>query len=406
MANIDTSIFSVGAIERGRLVALTGDCMVCHTQEGGKTNAGGLGLETPFGTVFTTNITPDKETGIGTWSYKAFERAMREGIHQDGTHLYPAFPYTSYAKISDEDLQSLYAYLMTQPAVSQPNVETRLSFPMNVRPLLAGWNTLFHRDRQAYTPDDAQSTLWNRGAYLVNSSGHCTACHTPRNALGAEKSGKNQFLAGGFADNWEAPALTDLSSAPIPWTEAELFQYLRTGYSPLHGTAAGPMGPVVTGLAQLPEGDVRAMAHYLASLNPEAKASEATHGALAASLEARSQADADTMLMPGENLFNGACAVCHDSRSGPVLFGARPSLALNTNLHSDQPDNVIQVLMHGISRPALANLSTMPAFKHSMNDTQLESLVHYMRKRFAPDKAAWNNVSGKIATIRKQAGHP
>ncbi|AHG65176.1 c-type cytochrome [Advenella mimigardefordensis] len=406
VSRVDTSIFSAQAIERGRLVALSGDCMVCHTAPDGQTNAGGLGLDTPFGTIYTTNITPDRETGIGAWSYKAFERAMREGIHRDGRHLYPAFPYTAYAKMSDEDLQSLYAYLMTQPAVSSPNKETRLPFPMNVRPLMAGWNTLFHRDRQAYTPDPNQSPLWNRGAYLVNSSGHCAACHSPRNALGAEKSGENNFLGGGFADNWEAPALNKRSAAPIPWTEQELFQYLRTGYSPLHGVAAGPMGPVVAGLAQLPETDVRAMAHYLASLNPATTESTDNQAVMAARLEADSQASQDTRLLPGETLFNGACAVCHDSGSGPVLFGARPSLALNSNLHSDHPDNVIQVLMHGITRPAQANLSTMPGFKHSMNDAQMASLLQYMRTRFAPDKPAWNNLPEKIANIRQQQGHP
>ena len=386
-------------------MALAGDCMVCHTTEGGQPNAGGLGLDTPFGTIYTTNITPDKETGIGTWSYKAFERAMREGIHQDGRHLYPAFPYTAYAKISDEDLQSLYAHLMTQEPVYAPNKETRLPFPMNMRPLVAGWNLLYHRDRQAYTPDADKSTLWNRGAYLVNSSGHCAACHSPRNALGAEKSGANKFLAGGFADNWEAPALTALSTAPIPWTENELFQYLRTGYSPMHGVAAGPMGPVVAGLAQLPENDVRAMAHYLSSLNPVSAEQEQEHAVQAASLEAASRAEGALMLMPGESLFNGACAACHDAREGPVLFGSRPSLALNSNLHSDHPDNTIQVLMHGITRPALAALGAMPAFKNSMNDRQMEELLVYMRKRFAPDKPAWTGLKDKIATIRQQAGH-
>ncbi|MGX9935991.1 c-type cytochrome [Advenella kashmirensis] len=406
VARVDTSIFSAQAIERGRLVALTGDCMVCHTAPGGQTNAGGLGLDTPFGTIFTTNITPDRETGIGAWSYKAFERAMREGIHRDGRHLYPAFPYTAYAKMSDEDLQSLYAYLMTRPAVSAPNQETRLPFPMNLRPLVAGWNALFHRDRQAYAPNPEKSPLWNRGAYLVNSSGHCAACHSPRNALGAEKSGENHFLAGGFADNWEAPALNKLSSSPIAWTEQELFQYLRTGYSPLHGVAAGPMGPVVAGLAQLPEADVQAMAHYLASLNRAATESARNPAVQAARLEADSQANQEARLLPGETLFNGACAVCHDSGSGPVLFGARPSLALNSNLHSDHPDNVIQVLMHGITRPAQANLSTMPGFKNSMNDAQMESLLQYMRTRFAPDKPAWNNLRKKIAEIRQQPGHP
>ncbi len=405
VAHVDTSIFSDQAIERGRLVAIAGDCMVCHTAEGGQPNAGGLGLDTPFGTIYTTNITPDKETGIGAWSYKAFERAMREGIHQDGRHLYPAFPYTAFAKISDEDLQSLYAYLMTQEPVKSQPPKTELPFPMNLRPLVAGWNLLFHRDKQAYAPDESQSTLWNRGAYLVNSSGHCAACHTPRNALGAEKGGKANYLAGGFADNWEAPALNGLSRSPIPWTEQELFQYLRTGYSPRHGVAAGPMGPVVAGLAQLPESDVRAMAHYLASLNPVDPQQEKEHAAQAARLEEDSRSNQAVMLMPGEQLFNGACAVCHDPRGGPVLFGARPSLALNSNLHSDHPDNAIQVLMHGITRPAQPTLGSMPGFKDSMNDRQMEDLLAYMRARFAPDKPAWTGLKGKIAAIREQKGH-
>ncbi|MGG4581939.1 c-type cytochrome [Alcaligenes sp. Me129] len=405
VGQVDTSIFSELAIERGRLVAIAGDCMVCHTAEGGTPNAGGLGLDTPFGTIYTTNITPDKETGIGSWSYKAFERAMREGIHQDGRHLYPAFPYTAFAKISDEDMQSLYAYLMTQEPVKSEVPETKLPFPMNMRPLVAGWNLLFHRDPNAYVPDPTQTVQWNRGAYLVNSSGHCAACHSPRNMLGAERGGEANFLAGGFADNWEAPALNSLSKAPIPWTEQELYQYLRTGYSPRHGVAAGPMGPVVAGLAELPESDVRAMAHYLSSLNPVESEQEQTHAAQAALLEQNSRSNKEVMLMPGENLFNGACAVCHDPRGGPVLFGARPSLALNSNLHSEHPDNTIQVLMHGITRPAQPALGSMPGFKNSMNDEQMEDLLNYMRARFAPDKPAWTGLKDKIATIREQKGH-
>ncbi|WP_350494909.1 cytochrome c [Neopusillimonas aromaticivorans] len=163
---IDTSIYSAAAIERGRLVALAGDCMVCHTADDGTPNAGGRPLETPFGTVYSTNITPDRKTGIGSWSYAAFERAMREGIHQDGRHLYPVFPYTAFAKLSDADMQSLYAWLMTQDPVSYTPPETRLAFPYSARPLMAGWNALFHTN-EVYQPDPTQTTLWNRGAYLV-----------------------------------------------------------------------------------------------------------------------------------------------------------------------------------------------------------------------------------------------
>lgn len=401
---VDTSVYSAQAIERGRLVALAGDCMVCHTAEGGTENTGGRPLDTPFGVVYTTNITPDPETGIGAWSYKAFERAMREGIHRDGRHLYPVFPYTSFAKLSDGDMQSLYAYLMTREPVKASPPKTQLAFPFSARPLMASWNTLFHKNER-FEPDPSKTTLWNRGAYLVQGAGHCTACHSPRNTMGAEKSGDSNFLAGGFADGWEAPPLNELSRSPIAWTEESLFSYLRTGNASTHGVASGPMAPVVEGLAQLPESDVRAMAHYLASLARPAAETEPA-ALTAARLEDASRNNRAVMTLPGENLFEGACAVCHDAREGPPLFGARPSLALNTNLHSDHPDNVIQVLMHGISDPGNLGLGNMPGFKDSLNDQQMKDLVQYLRARFAPDKPAWEKVDEKIAAIRQQPGHP
>ena len=397
---VDTRIYSDEAINRGRMVAIAGDCMVCHTAEDGIENTGGRALETPFGVVYSTNITPDPETGIGQWSYEAFERAMREGIHRDGRHLYPVFPYTAFAKISDTDMQSLYAYLMTQPAVKHTPAKTELAFPYNARPLMAGWNTLFHENTR-FEPDPTQTTLWNRGAYLVQGAGHCAACHTPRNALGAEKSGDRNYLAGGFAEGWEAPPLNELSKAPVAWTEASLYDYLRTGFSSLHGVASGPMAPVVEGLAQLPESDVRAIAHYLSTLTPDSAEGEPA-ALTAAKLEDASKNNRAVMTMPGESLFEGACAVCHDAREGPPLFGSRPSLALNTNLHSDHPDNVIQVLMHGIADPTQLGLGDMPGFKDSLNNAQMKDLLVYMRARFAPEKAPWQGLDQKIDEIRNQ----
>lgn len=400
---VDTSIYSAAAIERGRLVAAAGDCMVCHTAKNGAANAGGLALDTPFGTIYTTNITPDKKTGIGAWSFAAFDRAMRQGIGRDGHHLYPAFPYTAFAKMSDPDMQALYAYLMTREPVSNTVPKTDLPFPYGVRPLVAGWNLLFHKD-QPFRPDPGQSTLWNRGAYLVQGAGHCGACHSPRNALGAEKSGIHNFLAGGFAEGWEAPPLNTLSKSPIPWDEAELYRYLRTGYSPVHGTATGPMAPVVHSMASLPDADIRAMAHYLATLAPPNDASMKP-ALRAAQLEDRSRGDIRVQSLAGENLFEGACAMCHDARSGPPLFGARPSLALNSNLQSDRPDNVIQILLHGISHPAAPGLGYMPSFGDSMNDEQLTELLVYLRQRFAPDRPAWNGLAQTVHNVRSEA-HP
>ncbi len=263
IARPDVSTYSAATIARGAQLAALGDCAVCHTSLNGITNAGGRPLETPFGAIYTTNITPDVETGIGAWSYPAFERAMREGIHRDGRHLYPAFPYNHFAKTTDADLQALYAYLMAQQPVHSVNRDASLTFPFNLRPLMAGWNALFHKS-DVFRPDASRSEIWNRGAYLVESLGHCGACHTPRNALGAEKDSR-AYLAGGFAEGWEAPPLTSLSHAPIPWNEDELFAYLRTGMSRFHGVAAGPMAPVVKELGALPDSDIKAMATYLAS---------------------------------------------------------------------------------------------------------------------------------------------
>lgn len=395
----DPATFSADMIARGKVLAALGDCAVCHTADGGITNAGGRPLHTPFGTVYATNLTPDVETGIGAWSYAAFERAMREGIGRDGRHLYPAFPYTAFSRISDADMQALYAFLMSQPAVTAAPPENRMTFPFNIRSLMAGWNLLFHRPGQLQA-EPAQSPQWNRGRYLVESLGHCGACHTPRNALGAEKTGA-AYLAGGFADGWEAPALTELSKAPIPWTEDELFTYLRTGFSRFHGTAAGPMAPVVHALSEVPDADVRAMAVYLASLSGPAVADAA---ATAATLEAKAEASLRPMDKVGGRLFAGACAACH-SPEGPTLFGARPALALNTNVHAARPDNLIRVILEGIPKPAAPELGDMPAFRDSLDDAQVADLVRYMRAKFAPDAPVWEGLEGTVARLRASPTH-
>jgi nicotinate dehydrogenase subunit B len=394
-------LYSAATIERGRLVAAAGDCAVCHTAPDGARNAGGLALQTPFGTVYSTNITPDAETGIGNWSYAAFERAMREGIHRDGRRLYPAFPYTAFAKVSDADMQALYAYLMAADPVASRPPETSLAFPFNVRPLLAGWNMLFHRDAQ-YVPDTTRSAQWNRGAYLAEGLGHCSACHSPRNALGGEKGGK-AYLSGGTAEGWEAPPLTALSKAPVPWTEDDLFQYLRTGFAPRHGAAAGPMAPVVESLRELPEGDVRAIAHYVASFNPPSRAGQPVPQV--ADVEARSAAAALRLSGATDRLYQSACAVCHQGNAGVPQFGVKPSLALNTNLHSARPDNVIQAVLHGVTAPPHAGIGYMPGFADSLDDAQVTELVHYLRARFAPDAPPWRDVGEAVAHIRKSSPH-
>jgi nicotinate dehydrogenase subunit B len=396
IARPDASTYSQATIARGRQLAALGDCAVCHTEANGAINAGGRAIETPFGTIYATNITPDAETGIGAWSYPAFERAMREGIHRDGRHLYPVFPYTHFAKTTDADLQALYAWLMAQAAMRADALKNKLAFPFNWRPLLAGWNALFHQPG-VFDADASKSAIWNRGAYLVEGLGHCGACHSPRNALGAEKD--KTYLAGGFAEGWEAPPLTSLSRAPIPWSEDELFVYLRTGESRFHGVAAGPMAPVVKELAALPDQDIRAMAVYLASFNDNALGRPA-EDALAAQLETSTTTRVAFASPIGARLYQGACAVCH-AVGGAPLFGSRPSLALNSNLHSAVPDNLIQVILHGITAPASSDLGYMPGFKDSMTDGQIAELVGYLRQQFAPEKPPWTGVRAAVSQARE-----
>ena len=355
-------------------------------------------METPFGAIYTTNLTPDAETGIGRWSFSAFQRAMREGISRDGHHLYPAFPYTAFVKTSDEDLEAIYAYLMSQPAVRAETPANELKFPFSARPLMALWNGMFH-DATPYQPIATQTPEWNRGAYLVNGLGHCSACHTPRNAFGAEKSGEPAWLSGTVIDGWEAPALTSLSKGPMPWTADDLFSYLRKGYSANHGVASGPMAPVVQGLSALPDADVRAMATYLASFNvPEEAASTSVPTAKEWIATAQRSAPPASA---AQRLFDGACAACHHDGDGPMLLGANVPLALNTNLHSDRPDNLLRVILDGIREPATRDIGFMPGFRHALNDAQIAELAGYMRARYAPGKPAWRDLPAEVARLRQ-----
>jgi nicotinate dehydrogenase subunit B len=383
------STWSAATIERGRLIATAADCAVCHTVPGGAINAGGLGLATPFGTIYTTNLTPDEKTGIGNWSFAAFDRAMREGISRDGHRLYPAFPYTAFTKMSDADMTALYAYLMSQPAVASVTPQTHLPFPLNHRELVAGWNALYLRQGE-FKPDPARSAQWNRGAYLVEGVGHCSACHSPRNALGAERGGR-LYLSGGEAEGWVAPSLVASSRAPVKWTEPALFDYLKSGFSPEHGVAAGPMAPVVAGLSTLPEADVRAIAHYIASLSPAAPANPAVTTQNAIRVQG---------LDNGRRIFEGACAVCHSATGGVGNFGVRPLMSLNTSVSETLPDNLLHVIQHGIDAPATDALGYMPGFKDSFDDGQIADLAAYIRAQFAPGEAPWKDLAQASARVR------
>jgi mono/diheme cytochrome c family protein len=295
--------FDAKLVQQGAQLAALGNCAGCHTRTDGRSFAGGVPLETPFGTIVGTNITPDPDTGIGAWSQEAFNRAMREGIADDGRHLYPAFPYDHFRHVADDDLRALYAFLLTRDPVRAQRPENALRFPFNIRPLLAFWNLLF-LDKSALRQDASQSAQWNRGAYLVDGLAHCGACHTPRNGLGAEE--KKQYLGGGEAEGWYAPALNEQSPSPLPWTLEELKTYLRTGIAERHAIAGGPMQEVVYNLSQVPEEEVAAIATYIHSMMGAAR------GRTNAEHAGRALAGSNPQ-HPGEPVYAGSCASCHEA---------------------------------------------------------------------------------------------
>lgn len=387
-------LYSAEVLARGQQLAALGNCVACHTAEGGVPNAGGRAMHTPFGVIHTTNLTPDPATGIGAWSFSAFQRAMREGISRDGHHLYPAFPYTAFSQTTDDDLQALYAHLMSQPPVANRVPETRLAFPYNVRPLMALWNALYLVPGPV--PAVAtQSALWNRGAYLVNGLGHCGACHTPRDTRGAELA-RSAYLGGAYVDGWEAPALGALNRGPVPWTEAAMRQYLREGHHPHHGIAGGPMAPVAQALSQLDEADLGAMAHYLVALQSPAPAVDP------AELVARAANQPALLPGPAQRLFESACGACHHEGEVPVA-GLNQPLALNPNLHATLPDNLLRTIVEGIQRPAFPAIGHMPAFGHALDDAQLMELAAWMRQRYAPQQPAWTGLPEAVARVRAAA---
>ena len=394
------STYSAATIERGRQLAAVGNCEGCHTTAGSVPYAGGRAIHSPFGDIYTTNLTPDRETGIGTWSLAAFQRAMREGISRDGRRLYPAFPYTAFRHMTDDDLTALYAWLMRLEPVRQVTPETALRFPFGYRPAMAAWNALYLTDTTALThPDGAPDPQWARGAYLVNAVGHCSACHSPRDAMSGERMGKD-FLSGAMVNGWEAPSLTHGSASPVPWTEQAYFDYLRHGYSVEHGAVSASMAQVVRHLEDAPDDDLRAIAHYLASLRQPVDASAAALSASA--LVASAAAVESTLQGPAQRMFATACGACHHDGDGPRVLGANVPLALNTNLHSDRPDNVIRVILEGVQEPVSDRVGFMKGFAGQFDDSQLADLIRYMRARFAPGKRAWEDLDARIREIRRE----
>jgi mono/diheme cytochrome c family protein len=393
--------FDHAQVERGAQLAAIGTCGACHTVDTTKPYAGGLPLHTPFGVVYSTNITPERETGIGGWSEQAFVRAMRDGISRDGHHLYPAFPYDHYTRLSDQDIRAIYAWVMTRDPIHAPAHDNKMTFPFGFRPLVAGWNLLF-LDKEPVRPAPARDAEWNRGAYLAEALGHCGACHTPRNALGAPD--RRRYLGGGEAESWYVPALNKDSPSPLPWSVEHLASYLRTGIAPDHAVAGGPMQGVVESLAGADERDVRAIAVYIQSLMGT-PAPQVQQNALAGARRARQESlpkpapGEDRLVQLGAQVYAGSCARCHD-RGRQESSGGALQLPAAVAVYDPDPRSLIHIIRDGITPPDAEPGRWMPGFANALTDQQVVALAAYLR-RHAAQLPPWPDLPASVQKAKQ-----
>ncbi len=377
----DPSVFNA-SVEQGQYLARAGNCATCHTVEGGKTFAGGLPFHTPFGVLYSTNITMDEQTGIGRWSFQDFHRSMKQGVRPDGAHLYPAFPYTAFAKMTDDDIASLWLYLQTIEPVSAPAVANALDFPYNLRALLGVWKTLFHDDA-TFEPVADRSEQWNRGAYLVEGPGHCGACHTPRNPLGAERS--ELALTGGvYLDrvklgghrNWAAPNITPSGVGLAAWSEADIVAYLKHGQSE-RAVVHGPMNEVVMNSTRhLDDADLQAVATYLKGVPANA--------------QPVGDRPSDDELAVGKIVYTVHCGSCH-LPTGLGDKGLGVPLAGNPIVQAPDPASLLNVILYGPHLPPppfVAERTRMKMFGKRLSDDDIAAVATYLRSSFGNSASA------------------
>ncbi|WKB51708.1 cytochrome c [Eleftheria terrae] len=370
-------------VQRGAYLARAGNCIACHTARGGAPYAGGRAIETPFGTLYASNLTPDARTGLGSWNAAEFWRAMHHGRSRDGRLLYPAFPYPNYTTVTREDSDALFAYLKSLPPVAQPTPAHQLRFPFDSQLALAAWRVMFFRPG-SYQPEPQRSAQWNRGAYLVRGLGHCNACHAARNVFGA--TSERLELSGGLIpmQNWYAPSLSDAGEAGVAsWPVEDVVALLQSGVSP-HGSAMGPMAEVVYSSTQhLSAADLRAVAVFLKEL-PQAPARPPASVAAAEPAE----------LARGGKIYEAQCLQCHGA-SGEGAPRAYPALSGNRAVTLGTPANLIQVVLHGGFAPSTASNPRpygMPPFTHVLDDAEIASVLTYIRQ-------SWGNQAAPVSQL-------
>ncbi|WP_245585244.1 cytochrome c [Solimonas flava] len=373
-------------LERGEYLVRAANCVSCHTVPGGAVLGGGVPFPTDFGTIYSTNITPDVATGIGGWTFAQFDTAMRRGVRPDGEHLYPAFPYTNFTKIDEADMRALYAYFMNLKPVHAPPKDNELTFPFSQRALMGFWNTLFLHEGK-FMPDPKRSTQWNRGAYLVEALAHCSACHSPRNLLGAEKSGA-LYAGGSFYDLDEdrgrvgrgAPNLTPSPSGLGAWSEDDIASYLKSGIS-THARLMGTMNEVVLNSTRyLSDSDTQAMAAYLKSLSPAG---------------AKPGKPSERVMALGAKQYDIHCGTCH-LPTGLGSADTAPPLAGSAFAQAPDPSSLIDLVINGPRTPQEAPSlawqrpwQSMKPFRQKLSDEQAAALLTFVRN-------SWGNAAPAV----------
>jgi mono/diheme cytochrome c family protein len=393
---VPASLAQASLVERGAYLARAADCMVCHTTQGGKEYAGGLGFKLPFGTLYSTNITPDKETGIGNYTDQDFLNALHRGTRRDGARLYPAMPYTSYTYISDADALAIKAYLFSLAPVRAPAPENTLAFPFNQRWAMAFWSALFNPDTR-FEPDTSKSPEWNRGAYLAEALAHCGECHTPRNLAFALNNRKK--FAGALTAGWRAFNISsDKTTGLGGWSDQDLISYLSIGHAEGHGTASGPMAEAVdASLSQLAPDDICAIVAYLRSV--PATVSPDLPSTLAAPAPASHKQGGSTSDARGKMVFQGACVSCH-GWTGESSISPFATLTGAWAVNDPGATNVAQIVISGTKRRSPEGAVSMPAFGNAYSDAEIAAVANYVTARFG---AKGSSLSAEdVANLRKQ----
>jgi mono/diheme cytochrome c family protein len=393
---VPTGLAGADVVKRGEYLASVADCLVCHTAPGGAPYAGGLAIPLPFGTLYSTNITPDKDTGIGGYSDREFLDAVQRGIRRDGTRLYPAMPYPSYAYMTDADVLAIKAYLFSLATVRAADRADTLTFPFNQRRLMAVWSAFFNENAR-FRPSTAQSAEWNRGAYIAEALAHCGECHTPRNLAFALDNRKK--FGGAVAAGWYAFNISsDKSSGIGAWSDDEMFAYLSSGHALGRGTASGPMGEVVDqSFSQMSQEDIRALVTYVRSVPPVA--STDLPGTIAPPAPASPKEGGAISNIAGKRIFEGACVSCHNW-TGVSAITPYATIAGSRAVNDSTATNVAQIVISGTKRHTPQGVVSMPAFGSSYSDVEIAAVVNYVTGRFGSRPT---NITGKeVAELRDQ----